>query len=49
MQNGTISCEEKVFNLLDKSLGKVGDLSWNNMGDKFYLLAGSDKGSRPTG
>ena len=31
-----------MFNLLDKSLGKIGDLIWNKMGDKFYELSGND-------
>ena len=34
--------EEKIFTFLDKSLGKLGDLIWENMGDKYYELSGGD-------
>ena len=34
--------EEKIFTFLDKSLGKLGDLIWEKMGDKYYELSEGD-------
>ena len=31
--------EEKIFTFLDKSLGKLGVLIWEKMGDKYYELS----------
>ena len=34
--------EEKIFTFLDKSLGKLGVLIWEKMGDKYSELSGGD-------
>ena len=34
--------EEKILTFLDKSLGKLGDLIWEKMGDKYSELSGGD-------
>ena len=34
--------EEKIFTFLDKSLGKLGDLIWEKMGDKYYELSNGE-------